>query len=131
MMMMKSGPILTIYGTQNPHLIFTYQHWLFCKMFKTDNYLNLLNYLNYSATTAPLTQHVSTNGFMTYMFSSLSNVIKLKYVNLYIASSQSASDALPLPISQRLSTNLCKPTLQPGIQRTLRDHGYGLVYNAI
>jgi len=44
---------------------------------------------------------------------------KVKYVDLFSASSRSASNALPLPASRRY---LRKPTLQPSIQRTLRDH---------
>jgi len=30
-----------------------------------------------------------------------------------------------------VGADLCKSTLQPDIQRTLRDYGYGLVYHAI
>jgi len=47
-------------------------------------------------------------------------------VDLYSALHIIASNVPPLPVSRRWS-----PTLQPGIQQTLRDHGYGLVYHAI
>ena len=30
-----------------------------------------------------------------------------------------------------VGADLRKPTLQPDIQRTLRDHGYGLVYHGV
>jgi len=44
---------------------------------------------------------------------------KIKYVDLYSASSRSASHALPLPVSRRWSSQ-ANPTARH--QRTLRDH---------
>ena len=51
------------------------------------------------------------------------NYKKVKYVDLYSASLRSISNVLPLP---PVGTDLCKPTRQPGIQRTLRNHKYGV-----
>ena len=53
---------------------------------------------------------------------------KVKYVELYSASSWSTSNALPLPVSQ-CWTPQANPTVRQ--QRTLRDHMIRLVYHVI
>jgi len=53
---------------------------------------------------------------------------KVKYVDLYSASSRSASNALPLPVSV---ADLRKPTRQPGTSEHCETTWYGLVYHAI
>jgi len=50
----------------------------------------------------------------------------VKYVDLYSTSSQSASNALPFPVSC-----LRKPTLQPCISEHCKTTWYGLVYHEI
>jgi len=49
-------------------------------------------------------------------------------VYLYSASSRSASNALPIPLRRRWSPQASPPARH---QRTLRDHGYRLVYHMI
>jgi len=50
-------------------------------------------------------------------------------VKLYSALRLIASNALLLPV--KVGADLRKPALQPGIQRTLQDRGYLLMYYAI
>ena len=57
-----------------------------------------------------------------------SKKVKVKYVDLYSASSRSASNALPLPVSQRWSPQ-ANPTARH--QRTRETMWYWLVYHAI
>jgi len=49
-------------------------------------------------------------------------------MDLYSASSRSASNVLPLPVHRCSSPQASLPARN---QRTLRDHGYGLVYHTI
>ena len=53
---------------------------------------------------------------------------KVKYVNLYSASSRSASNALPLPVSRRVSP---QANLQLGISEHCETTWYGLLYHVI
>ena len=80
--------------------------------------------------------HSSSFGHIAHRFQhnwKIADVIQWSKVNAAICIAhrrEHAFNALPLPAS-RCWSPLASPFSQLGNQRTLRDHGYGLVYHAI